>query len=473
MDLSINNVINISVSQPGQGVGLYNTSNTAIFTEEVPGAGFGLLGYKIYLSSSEVATDFGSASKTAKMAQAVFSQQPNILANNGYLVVITMNAEVQSIAFDDIPVTGSFVLNYGLLATAAINFDDTAAEVQTKLRALAGLEKVVVTGGVGVGLQVEFEGVYGPLSLLTVSANTLETSAPAPVTVTVALETAGEKYSEAITRAEGLVQFFATMPTLIESQVEMLETAAVVQAMNKIGATVSRTSADIAPGGKLDLLRSGSFDQYRGLYYGGASDMEALVMMASYVGRAFSTNFSGSNTTQTMHLKDLIGIQPDPSMTQTLLNQAQDAGVDVYVSIQGVAKVFCSGANEFFDNVYNLQAFVGALKVAEFNVLAQTSTKIAQTEQGIDSLKSASRLVCEQYVSNQFLAPGQWTSPTTFGNQADLLANIEQRGYYIYSLPVAKQSAVDREARLAPLIQIAIKYAGAVHKSNIIVNINK
>jgi hypothetical protein len=171
-------------------------------------------------------------------------------------------------------------------------------------------------------------------------------------------------------------------------------------------------------------------------------------------------------------LKDLIGVQPDPSMTQTLLNKCIAAGADTYVSLQGVPKVFCSGENSFFDQVYNLQWFVGALQVAGFNFLAQSATKVPQTENGMDGLKAAYRNVCEQAVTNQYSAPGEWNSSTTFGNQSDFLENIQQRGYYIYSQPVAQQSQTAREARQAPLVQIALKEAGAIHSSNVIVFVN-
>ena len=88
MDLSINNVINIQVSQPGVGAGEYNTSNLALFTRETAQASFGTDGYKLYLGPTDVAADFGTDSTVYKMALAIFSQQPNILANNGYLAVI-------------------------------------------------------------------------------------------------------------------------------------------------------------------------------------------------------------------------------------------------------------------------------------------------------------------------------------------------------------------------------------------------
>lgn len=481
MDLQISNVINISVSQAGTGVGEYNTSNVGMFTRETPGPNFGLLGYKIYLDPSEVGVDFGTTSNTFKMANAIFSQQPNILANNGYLVIMPF------------------------------------------------------------------------LSLETLDA--------------------------AITRTVTLVQYFAVIAVEIESQTDTLAAAAVIQPLNKIWMVPSQTAADVAPGGLIDLLRSGGFSQSRGLFYGsqaiiavqtitfstapasgawtlnyGANPTgslafnanaaaiqtalrllpglatvtvtgdytagfvvtfvgvdgpatlltinpntllnsvpapvvvtvlnttvgksvaqattECLIMAASYTGRAFSTNFDGSNTTQNMHLKDLIGVQPDPSMSQTLLNQCQLAGADAYVSIQGVAKVFASGANTFFDRVYNLRWIVGAIQVAGFNVLAQTNTKIPQTEDGVSTLKNAFRQVCEQGVTNQYLAPGRWTSPNTFGNQGDFFANIGQRGYYLYSIPVSQQNPTDRAARLAPLIQIAIKEAGAIDKADVIINVN-
>jgi hypothetical protein len=374
MNLSIANVINISVSQPGAGLGKYNTSNLALITTDDPVAPFAL-GYKLYLEPSEVETDFGTASDTYKMALSIFGQQPNILANGGYLCVIPK------------------------------------------------------------------------LNLETLAA--------------------------AITRTKSLIQYFGIVSNLVETQVDMLAAAAVVQTENKILFVGSRTIGDIAVAGKLDLLRTGSYSHTRGLYYGAPTDLEVVLFMAAYAGRGLSVNFSGSNTTLTMHLKDLIGVQPDPTIDQTGLNQAKLAGADTYISIQGVPKVFCSGANQFFDDVYNLLWFVGDLQIAGFNLLAQVGTKIAQTEDGVTSLKGAYRNVCEQAGVNQFIAAGKWTSPTTFGNQEDLYANISQRGYYIYSQPVSQQSAADREARKAPLIQIAIKYAGAIHSSDVIVNVNK
>jgi hypothetical protein len=159
-------------------------------------------------------------------------------------------------------------------------------------------------------------------------------------------------------------------------------------------------------------------------------------------------------------------------MDQTQLNACQAAGVDVYPSIAGIACLYTSGENDFFDQVYNEFWFKFALQVAGFNYLAGTNGKIPQTEIGMEGLKNEYRKICEQAVSNGFVGPGSWNSPDVFGDPAALIRNITDIGYYVWSLPVVDQNQNDRENRIAPLVQIAIKSQGAIHKSNVIVNVN-
>lgn len=466
-DLAITNVINISVAAAQTGVGQYNTSNLAIFSREiyVP-ATFGTLGYKIYLDPTEVASDFGTGSTTYAMALGIFSQQPNILAGGGYLVVIPYSLSVQLLTFAATPSSGTFTLSYNGNTTSSLAYNAPAtggSSVQSALQALPGLSTVTVTGSDSAGYTVTMTGVASPILPIIVATNT---------TGEAMMVASTETLDAAITRTVSLVQYFGILAAEIPGSVVTLAAAAVVQALNKIVFFVSISTADFQPGGLLDELRTGDFNQSRGLFYGGTT-VQALVMAASYAAVGLSVDFTGSNTTITMHLKDLVGVQPDPVMTQSYLTQCQTAGVDVYVSIQGVAKVFTSGANGFFDDVYNLQWFVGSLQVAGFNFLAQTNTKIPQTESGMGGLKNAYRQVCEAAVTNQYVAPGSWTSPTTFGIQSDLLLNIAQRGYYIYSQPVSQQLPAVRATRVAPLVQIAIKAAGAIQKSNVVVNVNE
>ncbi len=181
-----------------------------------------------------------------------------------------------------------------------------------------------------------------------------------------------------------------------------------------------------------------------------------------------------------MNLKTLPGQDADQAMDDTQSLACATAGVDIYISMgssgiggSSVSKVIISTANGGkVDDVYNAVAYGSDLQVAYFNTLATVQTKISQTEDGMDVIKKGLRKVCDQYVTNGFLAPGEWTSPDTFGDVEDLFRNIEDLGYYIFTSPVADQDEADRIAGIAPLCQIAGKEAGAVLKGNVLVYLN-
>ena len=435
--LPISNVINVSVTTAAVGVGEYNTSNLAIFTDDQPANSFPSgQGYGLYETPAQVATDWGTTSTTYALANAIFSQSPNILLGGGQLVIIPMLVASQNILFSAAPASGTFTLTYGGDTTAAINWNDTAATIQTKLQALTGLSNVIVSGSITANtLTVTFYGVYGAVSAMT-AASSLNGS----ITVTPTVVNAGEKIPAAITRTSTICQYFGILSVhnlATIGQTDLLAAAAVTQPLIKMGFFVSNQSADIQPGGMIDQLRSGSFTQTRGLYYGSTTAPQDVVFAASYASLLLSVDFTGSNTTITMNLKQLAGVAADGTVTQTILGYCTASGADCYPSLQGYSAVFTSGANQFVDQVYNALWFGGALQVALFNYLATTNTKIPQTELGMDGMKATCRQVCQQAVANQYVAPGTWTSATTFGNQQDLLNNIAQRGFYIYSSPIS------------------------------------
>ena len=103
------------------------------------------------------------------------------------------------------------------------------------------------------------------------------------------------------------------------------------------------------------------------------------------------------------------------------------------------------------------------------NALAETNTKIPQTEQGMAVLRAAAIQVCQQAVTNGFLAPGTWNGNIPFGDPTTFDNNIAQSGFYVYTNPIATQSQAARSARQAPVMQIAGKEAGAVQSANILV----
>lgn len=278
-------------------------------------------------------------------------------------------------------------------------------------------------------------------------------------------------FMDTLARIKDLVFFVGVITTTPGTNTSWKGYADTIQGYgDKILLLGSNASGDIA-GAFTDILNAKDTNT-RCLFYS-VSALDARLFAAAYAGRGFSTDFAGSNTVETMNLKQLATIDPDEGVTQTIYNQCATAGVDCYADIASFAGVISNGANKYFDEVYCLIWLVSALKVAGFNALAQTGTKVPQTEAGVSVLKSAYRSVCNQAVVNGFAAPGAWTLPSeVFGNQQDFYYNIAQLGFYLYSQPVNQQSSSDRAARKAPLIQIALKESGAIQESDVVVFVN-
>jgi len=372
--LPLATVLNVSVASIPQGLANYSLGNLLLVSSDGVPAGWGTATWGIYYSPDQVLTDFGSGSETYLQAVAVFSQQPNILANDGGLIVYPGQSNLA-------------------LAIATFGTNTTGAPF--------------------------FSGI-------------ISTTYPASGT-------------------------FASMATTVQAM------------QNKLLFLASGTSADIA--GAFTTIKAADSYNTRCLYYGGTAQ-QARLFAAAYASRVLSANLEGSNTAITMQFKNLIGITVDESITSTILTNCNAAGVDVYIDIAGVSMVYSSGGNRFVDQVYNQIWLVNSIQVAAFNTLQGVANKIPQTEDGMNVLKAGIRGVLAQGVVCGYLAPGTWTSATTFGVQGDFLANILQYGYYIYSTPVSKQSTADRNSRKAPPIQIACKEAGAIHSADILVYIN-
>lgn len=255
--------------------------------------------------------------------------------------------------------------------------------------------------------------------------------------------------------------------------------AAAIQAAGKMFGYCSSSVSDLNPGSALDLIRSGGLYRCRMFYYGsellnGAGVQQTQMFAASYLARGLSVDFAGIGTAITMHGKQLTSIIPDQTISQTQLALAQTAGIDVYVSIAGVPAVFCSGENQWFDQVYNTDWFTSALQVAGFNFLMPINFKIPQTEEGMSGLKDAYRKICEQAKAAGVLAGGTWTGAVPSGfPQTLFLQNLSNVGYFVLSSAVSAQSQADRSDRKAPLVQIAGKFAGALHSSSVLVQMQQ
>lgn len=253
---------------------------------------------------------------------------------------------------------------------------------------------------------------------------------------------------------------------------ELIDAVAYGQANNKLVGVARNDSSALTPStGIFATITEAANTAGRGWYYT-LGAVESRVSLAAYMSRLMSVDYTGSNTTLNMQAKTLVGVSPDTGITQTILGQLADLGADCYANFGGggqeLGKVYASLANQPSDLVQNTNWLSNALQVAVANVLFTTSTKIPQTEPGMQILEGAIQDVLETGVRNGFIAPGAWNGPDRFGDPVTFLRNIAETGYYIYHTPIALQSQADRAARRAPLFQVAVKTAGAVDTCSVL-----
>ena len=386
--LDLSYVINITVLPTPAQLGTPIINTIAIFTKEVPLTSLGGGTYGLYTDPNAVATDWGINSSTYAMALSVFSQVPNPVETDGYLLVIPRTP-----AHDAVPLETT--------RAAVTRFGSTAF-------------------------------YYGALIDEEMGSNATE---------------------------------FAALASMLHGN-------------GKMFGYCSSNVADLQPGSMLDLVRTATISRARMFYYGnallnGAAVQQTQIFAAAYLGRGLSTDFSGSGTAITMHGKNLVGITPDTTIGDAQMAMAKAAGIDVYVNISGIFMVFCSSANTWWDTVYNTDWFSMNLQVAGFNYLIPVNFKIPQTTDGMNGLRDAYQTVCNTAITSGVAAPGKWTAAVPVGvSSALFLSNIQRVGYYIWFRPIGDQAPSDRAARKAPPIQVALKFAGAIHSSNVIVQLN-
>lgn len=489
--LPISEVINITISETPQGLTQPNVNSLAIFTNEAPinPATYGAFG--TFVSPSAVASAFGTNSVTAAMANAVFSQVPNILSGAGHLVVIPLLSSVSATA-------GKFVtpdISANIAGFAAVTNGDIDVTVNgtsynvgnlnfTGVTTLAQIAQIIDNGlpaGISVtanATQITFTsdkvGAASTVALSTYAGGGTDLTGAGLLhsgtgTATGGANSSGETIPQALTRTSGLVAFCPFMTNLNLEDAAILAAANAAQALDNLFFAHFSSLTDVA--GIITTIQQATDQKTRCLLYT-PGQAAANLEKAAYAGRACSTDFTGSNTMATMNLKTLATITPDPGISQSVYANLNAAGADAYVSYAGVPAVYSTGGNDYFDNQYANLALKFALQTAAFNYLAQTNTKVPQTEPGMTGFKSALIAIMQQFVTNGELAPGQWNSSETFGDPQIFNQNIQQNGYYVYSQPVAQQNVAQRDARVAPLVQIAGKRAGAIQSANIIVVLN-
>lgn len=494
----ITNVINVQLLKEGQAAAYDNVNVVGILTSE-RGALNSNTPYKAYKNQSEVIADFGALSRTASAAAAFFGTSPNAVNAGGTLIVGYYRANRETIAAKaaqlkgiklDTVVTleklqaisnGSFSIDIndekevvaGLDFRTATSIDDVVAiladELHEKATVMFKDNRFYVTSlAAGASQKLTFmqEGTAGAFVGLILG---LSHGCGAVITASEEVKTLEpETKLDAISRLKALTNIYGCAMIDQTSDQEVAQLAVYAQSANIIIYDVfaGNDYLQVSTSNPVWNIKLASQTHYRCLY----SAVNNRNLAVSYMARAHSVNFNGENTALTMHLKTLSVAAEDYSQTE--IDAAKRVGLDIYTIIKDVPSVLTSGANDYVDNIYNLMSYINAVEIGLFNLLKGTATKIPQTTRGLNQLIDTAEKESVRFARAGFIGAGTWSSPDYFGSYETFTNAIAQDGYYWLAGSLADQTQADRQARKSPVLQNAIKNAGAIHSVDVIINFN-
>ena len=499
MSVSIKNVVTVTLLQGGALAMADNPNVVAMITSEQQGPISSASRYRIYSEAASVAADFGTASQAYDFAMSFFGTQPNATNAGGFLVIgywrgaaedvaataaslngaqlseATVVSALQQVADGtlDIGIDGAAKSLTALDFRATTTLDEIAVVIDTALNggtaAVVDQRIVITSSTTGATNPITFAtdpgtGTFiGQTLALTTGSGGFLTQGAALAALTAETKLAG------ITELFSQVKFRGAMFIDNPSDVESKTLAEWGQANDVLQYDVfeSPTNLLVDPTNEVWDIKLSGLTNYRMLY----SKAGNRKLAASYMARAHTVNFAAENSALTMHLKELSVAAEE--YTQTEVNNAKTVGLDLYTTIKLTPAILTSGANNFTDERYNLIAFVDFLQIDMYNLLKQTGTKIPQTRRGVNQLIDQAEKTSRQFVRAGVAAPGTWSSPDYFGNRETFEQSILNNGFYWLAGSLSAQAQNSREARESPVLQGAVKMAGAVHSVDLIVMINR
>ena len=503
MSANISNVISVTLLPEGVAAARDNMNVVAIMTSQQSGPLSTANRYELYSDIASVATDFGTDSDMYAHATAFFGTTPNPTNAEGVLVAGYWRGASESVAATAAVLTGAQLTETTVIdqlqaisdGTLDIDVDGTTVSVTaldlqgvTTLAEVATLLDNEVTGITGATVTVSTDNrivvtsdTTGVLSLMTVASDPgtgtyvgtllgIGTGTGATTVQGAAAEVlTAETQLAAATALKALVNFKGLSIIDADTDENRLLMAAWAQANSVLVYEVFSGAVYLTTAVATNVvweIKLAGHTNYRMLY----SAANNRKMASTYMARAHVVNFNAEKSALTMHLKALSVAAEDYS--QSVITAAKTVGLDIYTTIKDVPKVLTSGANDFMDNRYNLIAFIDAVQTDMFNLLSLTATKIPQTQSGVNQLIDQGEKTTRGFVRAGVFAPGTWSSPDFFGDYDTFTRNISANGFYWIAGSLADQPQADRAARKSPVLQAAVKNAGAIHSANIIINFN-
>ena len=487
--IPIQNTIDVSLVESPKGLGNYATNSIYLLTNEQP------LSPKPYIwaiNAQDIINEYGTNSKTAEMAQGLFTPSQNLRTGTGQVLVIPYSGTDATVASaTTVEIISAKITNFQKVSNGKLTINiDGVDYTSTKLnfKAVTQVDDIVtVLNSIGLDCDISvvetnkikfasrragtdskiiFKATVDGDGIDIFDVNYLDTK---NATSEDGTNSTGTPLTEVLAMANEIAYCGGVLSTQIFDNDTIYANAEYMQTVDHVYYEVTKSLKNIGVLGK--RLLDSELTNTRLLAYSMEKTKKAI---ATYATIAQSSDYTGADTALTMNLKTLIGIEPDTNLSQTYYNLAKLNGVDIYGTTEGLSCSYSFSNGDYTDEVTNELWMKKALIVAGFNYLRQTNTKIPQTESALEGLKNAYRTVLEQGIRNGVISTGlKWNNSIPFGDGEDFQENIKEHGYYIYSMPMAEQAQADREERKAPVVQIAVKLSGAIHSSNVIVNIQK
>jgi hypothetical protein len=496
LGLSVSDVVNVSISlTPGGGVARNFGATLAL-------GGSGVIDVvqrlRSYISITEVGLDFANNDPEFLAAESFFIQspQPQFLYIGAWAKTATpailhgaILTPTQQLLSNFTGITnGSMSISFnstahpltGLNFSSCSNINAVAAVIQTAF-ATGGLAATVVWNASYERFDVTgvTTGSSATISYATATGSGTDVSALLGLTQTGGSSTVAGAAAESPLSA---VQALASISndwymggiadtSVTDVQHEAVATYIEALAPSRVYGITTQETAALNPTSTSDLpylLQQSGFTRTCSQY--SSSNPYAIF---SFFGRNATINYAnGNNVAITMKF------QSEPGTTPELLTETQAAALNakncnVFVTYQNGLSIVQQGvmaSGLFFDVRQGVDWLQNQAQSDLFNAFVQAGSKIPQTDQGMNVLTTTLAGTLARGVNNGLIAPGTWNT-AGFGALSE--GQYLSSGYYIYTPPMSSQSEATRVTRVAPLMQAAVKWAGAIHFADVAISVNQ
>lgn len=433
-----------------------------------------------YSDITSIATDFGASSEEYKAALAFFSQSPapTTLRIGRRFATAVSGENLGSLNYTKTIATWAAVTAGSMQVSidgsnktlSAMNFstDTTLAQVasriQTALVAAGAVGATVVflgnrfvirSGTTGATSTVGYTSTTGSGTYIGTMLGT-----DASVSPVLSSGAAAESAATCLTNMQNYsTAWYGVTFTNTATVQDLKDAAAWCEAMVKIFGYSTQDMASKDPLSTTDIGYYMNSMTYRRTF--GIFDSTDPYAVCSAMARAFVVNFNEQNSTLTLKFKTLPGQSPENLTTND--KTALDAKKLNYYTQFGDSAMLAEGVmanGVFFDEVHGLDWLQNAIETNVFGFLYTRTTKVPQTDRGMQLIVQQVEKALADGVNNGLLAPGTWNGDE-FGQLKT--GDFIKSGYYVYAAPMNTQNTSDRQARIAPPIRVAAKGSGAIH----------